>query len=123
LKKGGVEPIACEARAHKNLSHAPKTLTTPLINALVSDREGCFRPSVDEKLLFRERILESSKFIVGLSYQLLIISNNSCYSATELAVVPDLRGVLQPHSPSLDTPLHSTNHIRCGVDGILNFST
>jgi hypothetical protein len=74
-------------------------LTTPLINAFASDREGCFRPSIDEKLLFRERILESSKFIVHLSYQLLIISNNSCHSATEFAVVSDLRGVLQPLEP------------------------
>jgi hypothetical protein len=66
-------------------------LTTPLINAFVNDKEGCFRPSINEKLLFRERILEASKFIVGLSYQLLIVSNNSCLSATEFAVVSDLR--------------------------------
>jgi hypothetical protein len=82
-------------------------LTTPLINAFANDREGCFRPSIDEKLLFRERILESSKFIVGISYQLLIISNNICHSATEFAIVPDLiiRGCSSPHSPSLDTSL------------------
>jgi hypothetical protein len=61
-----------------------------LINAFASDREG---PSI-EKLLFRERILESSKFI-RLSYQLLIISNNSCHSV-EFAVASDLSGVLQP---------------------------
>jgi hypothetical protein len=92
--------------ARKIFRHAPKTLTTPLINAFTSDREGCFRPSIDEKLLFRERFLESSKFIVRLSYQLLIISNNSCHSATdEFAVVPDLGGCSSPHSPSLDTPL------------------
>ena len=35
----------------------------------------------------------------GLSYQLLLISNNSCHIATKLAVVPDLRGVLQPPEP------------------------
>jgi hypothetical protein len=41
----------------------------------------------------------ASKFIAGLSYQLLIINNSSCHSATELAVVPDLRGVLKPPEP------------------------
>ncbi len=71
----------------------------------MNDRESCFRPSIDEKLLFRERILESDKFVVGLSHQLLIISNNICHSTTELAVMPDLRGCSSPHSPSLDTPL------------------
>jgi hypothetical protein len=54
-------------------------LTMPLINTLANDR-----------------ILEDSKFIVGHFYQLLIISNNSCHSATELAVVLVLRGVLKP---------------------------
>jgi hypothetical protein len=89
LKKGGAEPIACEAHVR---SWPRPSLTRVWIN-----KEGCFRPSIDEKLLFRERILEAKKFIVGLRYQLLIISNNSCHSATELAVVPDLRGgVLKP---------------------------
>ena len=39
---------------------------------------------------------ESSKFIVGLSYHLLLICNNSCHTATKLA---DLRGVLEPPEP------------------------
>jgi hypothetical protein len=71
-------------------------LITPHINAFANDKEGCCRPKT---LLFRERIIQVSKFIVGLSYQLLIISNNSCHSATELAVEPVLRGVLKPLKP------------------------
>ena len=58
FKKGCAESIAC-----KSFSHAPKMLTTPLINAFVN---GCFRPNINEKLPFREQILEASKFIVGL---------------------------------------------------------
>ena len=51
-----------------------------LINALLkeADKEGCFRPDSDEKPLFRERISEASKFIVGNSCQLSIVSDNSC---------------------------------------------
>jgi hypothetical protein len=71
-------------------------LTTPLINTFVNDR---FWASIDEKLLFRERTSVASKFTTGLSYQLLIISSNICHSATELAVVPDLRGVLKHPEP------------------------
>ena len=29
----------------------------------------------------------------------MLINNNSCHTATKLAVVPDLRGVLQPPEP------------------------
>jgi hypothetical protein len=61
----------------------------------VNAKEGRFWASIDEKLLFRERTSVASKFTTGLSYQLLIISSNICHSATELAVVPDLRGVLK----------------------------
>ena len=83
-------------RARKSFSHAPKTLTTPPHLGVLEDKEGCFRPSVDEKTLVKERILEASKFIVGRSCQLSIIIDNICAEvATELAVVPELRGVLQ----------------------------
>jgi hypothetical protein len=86
-------------RARKIFGHAPKMLTTPLINAFVNAEEGRFWASIDEKLLFRERTSVASKFTTGLSYQLLIISSNICHSATELAVVPDLRGVLKHPEP------------------------
>jgi hypothetical protein len=89
---------AQSARA-KIFGSAPKMLTTPLINAFVNAKEGRFWASIDEKLLFRERTSVASKFTTGLSYQLLIISSNICHSATELAVVPDLRGVLKHPEP------------------------
>ena len=60
-----------------------------------------------EKLLFWERILETSKFIVGSSFQSSIINNNICHWATEQAVVPELMGVLQhpEHPPGYATGL------------------
>ena len=71
---------AKRARARKISSHAPKTLTTPLLWAFLKAKteheEGCFRPSDDEKTLFKERILEASKFIVGRSCQLSTIIDN-----------------------------------------------
>ena len=74
---GGAKTFACVLRA-QNFSHAPKMLTTPLIKHVLADEEGCFRLNSDEKLLFWERILEASKFIVGSSFQSSIISNNIC---------------------------------------------
>ena len=41
----------------------------------LTDKEGCSRPSSDEKP-FREQILEANKFIVGSSCQLLITFDN-----------------------------------------------
>ena len=59
-------------RARKIFSHAPHL-------GVLEDKEGCFRPSDDEKTLVKERILEASKFIVGRSCQLsIIIDNNLC---------------------------------------------
>ena len=101
LKKGGAGPIARKVCA-QNFSHAPKTLTTPLINVLANDKEGCFRLSIDEKLLFRERIFEASKFIVGLSYQLLIISNNSVTLLSLLFF--QTQGVPSPIAPRWTRP-------------------
>ena len=48
----------------------------------------------------KQRVVDDRKFIVGLSYQLLSISNNSCHSSTELAFVPDLKRVLDPRPPA-----------------------
>jgi hypothetical protein len=61
----------------------------------MAGKEGCFRPSNDEKSPFKERILEASKFIVGSSCQLSIFIDSIWYWGTELAVVPELRGVLK----------------------------
>ena len=57
----------------KSLSHAPKTLTMPLANAFLKIaglQRKPFWPNSDEKELFREQILDDSKFIVGSGYQL-----------------------------------------------------
>ena len=59
----------------KIFSHAPHL-------RVLGDKQGCFRPSDDKKTLFKERILEASKFIVGRSCQLSIIIEN-IYSATK----------------------------------------
>ena len=81
------------------LATPPKCWSRPLINAFLKEadyyKEGWVRPGSDDKLLFKERISEASKFIVGSSCQLSIISDNSCQWIAELAVVPELRGVLQ----------------------------
>ena len=59
----------------------------------MADKEGGFRPGGDEKTLFKERILEASKFIVGIQELPVIDYHGSiCHWATE---VPELRGVLQ----------------------------
>ena len=55
----------------KNFSHAPRL-------GVLEEKEGCFRPSDDEKTLFKERNLEASTFIVGRSFQLSIIIDNFC---------------------------------------------
>ena len=74
-------------------------------------------PSSDEKELFRQRIFEASKFIVASGYQMSIISINSCHGATDLAVVPELRGVLE--HPEL--PLgHATD--QCCINFITKFT-
>ena len=92
----------------KIFGHAPKILTTSLVNEflkITGEKEGCFRQTSDEKPLFRERILEASKFIVSSNYQLSIIWTNNCHWATELDLVPELMGVLQyPEHPPLGTP-------------------
>ena len=64
----------------KIFSHAPKMLTTPLDNVFLKIA-GLTKAILghnysDEKLLFREQILEATKFIAGSSYQLSIISNS-----------------------------------------------
>ena len=56
----------------------------------------------DEKLLFTEQILEASKFIAGSSCQISIIIDSSC---PDLAVVLELRGVLQ--LPELHARYHT----------------
>jgi hypothetical protein len=38
----------------QNFGHAPKILTTPIVNAFVNAKEGRFWASIDEKQLFRE---------------------------------------------------------------------
>jgi hypothetical protein len=55
-----------------------RTAALLTVSLHLADKEGCFRPSSDEKLLFRKRIPETSKIIVGSSYHLLIFSNSSC---------------------------------------------
>ena len=55
----------------QNVDHAPHL-------HVLEDKEGCFRPSDNEKTLFKERILEASKFIVGRNCQLSIIIDNIC---------------------------------------------
>ena len=83
--------------------------TTPLANAFLKMagwQRRLFWPSSDEKELFRARILEASKFIVGSGYQLSIISINSCHWATDLAVVPE-PNPLPPPTTGHATRLHS----------------
>ena len=75
LREGGAKIFA-----RKLFSHIPKMFTTPLIKRVLegtylADKEGCFRPNRDEKLLLWERILEASKFIIGSSFQSSIISS------------------------------------------------
>ena len=70
LLEGGARSIA-----RKIFSHAPHLR---VLEDSWLTKEGCFRPSNDEKTLFKERILEASKFIVGRSCQLSIIIDNIC---------------------------------------------
>ena len=59
------------------LIHTPKTLTTPLANVFLKIagwQRRLFWPSSDEKELFRERILKSSKFIVDYRHKQLPLS-------------------------------------------------
>ena len=58
-----------------------KTLITSLNYAFLADKEGCFRPSGNEKTLFKEGILEANKFIIGRSFQSPVIDNhdNICH--------------------------------------------
>ena len=68
LKEGGAMLIV-----RKSLNYAPKTLTMPLANAFLKIagwQRKLFWPSSDEKELFREQILDDSKFIVSFGYQL-----------------------------------------------------
>jgi hypothetical protein len=94
LKEGGARSIA---RA-KILATPPKHWPRPSLTRSwrwLADKEGCFRPSNDEKPPFKEWILEDSKFIVGSSCQSSIFIDSICHWATELAIVPELRGVLE----------------------------
>ena len=73
---------SCAKHTHKILATPPKCRPHTPINAFMkqlADKEGCSRPSSHEKLLFRERISEASKFIVGSSCPLSIISDNICH--------------------------------------------
>ena len=71
LRKGGAKSIKRKARA-QNFKPRPKIgdhahqLTRSWRQ--LADKEGCFRPSGDEKQQFRERISQGSEFIVGSSY-------------------------------------------------------
>ena len=89
-------------------------LTTPLIKCVL---EGSWLTKavlgqVVTKLLFWERILEATKVIVGSSFESSIISNNIYHWATEVAVVPELMGVLRnpEHPPGYATESHRHVH-------------
>ena len=54
----------------QSVDHAPHL--NVLEDSWLTKKLGCFRPSGDEKKLFKERILEASRFNVGRSCQLSI---------------------------------------------------
>jgi hypothetical protein len=91
-------------------------LTTPLVNVFLTIagwQRRLFGPSSDEKLLFREGVLEASKFTVSSSYACHWLSE--LHVATELAVMPELVGVLKhpEHPPGYATGLHNKPRSLC----------
>ena len=82
LKKGGTKSIA--------RALCPSTLTAPPNQHVLeghADKEGCFRTSSDEKLQFRERILEASKLVVGSSCRTRLIVHNTSF---QLEVISEI---------------------------------
>ena len=80
LKEGGA-----------SLSHTPQNVDHALVNAflflkIAGWQRRLFGPSCDEKELFRERILEANKFIVGTGYQSSILILSVKTVATELPI-------------------------------------
>ncbi len=72
------KPLLLNVLMGKNFSHAPKSLTTLLVNVFLKIHVAGWQRRLsglnsDEKLLFRERNLETSKFIISSSYKLSII--------------------------------------------------
>ena len=63
----------------KVFGHAHKILTTPLIKCILEGSWLTKKAVLSQVAMIRERIIEASKFIVGSSCQLSIISNNICH--------------------------------------------
>jgi hypothetical protein len=66
------------SRSRAKRAHTKNNKPRPLLTCSWMTKKAVLDLDIDDELLFRERTLEASKFIVGLSYQ-LIISNNSCH--------------------------------------------